>query len=133
MSKTKKYYKLSELSQKIEEVISEQFSDSFFWVLAEVSGHKFYANTDRHYFDLVEKIENSNTETAKIKTKSWTEGSNAIKEFEHITGQKFENGLQILAQVKVEYHKIFGLSLTLYNIDSSYTLGNIERQKKSDT
>ncbi len=131
MSTTKKYYKLSELSQKIEEVISEQFSDSFFWVLAEVSGHKFYANTDRHYFDLVEKIENSNTETAKIKTKSWTEGSNAIKEFEQITGQKFENGLQILAQVKVEYHKIFGLSLTLYNIDSSYTLGNIERQKKA--
>ena len=131
MSNSKQYYKLSELSQKIEEVISDQFSDSFFWVLAEVSGHKFYANTDRHYFDLVEKIENSSTETSKIKTKSWTEGSNAIKEFELLTGQKFDNGLQILAQVKVEYHKVFGLSLTLYNIDSSFTLGNIELQKKA--
>lgn len=125
------FLKLSELSQRIEDAINHQFSDSFFWVIAEISGHKFYANTDRHYFDLVEKLENSNTETAKIKSKSWSDGSQAIADFEKVTGQKFQNGIQVLVQVKVEYHKVYGLSCTLYNIDSSYTLGNIEKQKQA--
>ena len=126
-----KYISLSELNQKIEEHINLHFSDLFFWVLAEVSSHKFYQNSDRHYFDLVEKSKDSNIETAKLKAKSWSEGSEAIKMFEKNTGQKFQNGLQVLVQVKVEYHKIYGLSLTLYNIDSSYTLGNIEKQKQA--
>lgn len=125
------YISLSDLNQKIEEHINLHFSDLFFWVVAEVSSHKFYQNSDRHYFDLVEKSKDSNIETAKIKAKSWHDGSEAIKIFEEKTGQKFQNGLQVLVQVKVEYHKIYGLSLTLYNIDSSYTLGNIERQKQA--
>lgn len=125
------YISLSELNQKIEEHINLHFSDLFFWVLAEVSSHKFYQNSDRHYFDLVEKSKDSNIETAKLKAKSWSDGSEAIKIFEKNTGQKFQNGLQVLVQVKVEYHKIYGLSLTLYNIDSSYTLGNIEKQKQA--
>lgn len=125
------YISLSELNQKIEDHINLHFSDLFFWVVAEVSSHKFYQNSDRHYFDLVEKSKDSNIETAKIKAKSWHDGSEAIKIFEEKTGQKFQNGLQVLVQVKVEYHKIYGLSLTLYNIDSSYTLGNIERQKQA--
>jgi exodeoxyribonuclease VII large subunit len=125
------YISLSELNQKIEEHINLHFSDLFFWVLAEVSSHKFYQNSDRHYFDLVEKSKDSNIETAKIKAKSWSDGSEAINMFEKNTGQKFQNGIQVLVQVKVEYHRIYGLSLTLYNIDSSFTLGNIERQKQA--
>ena len=123
------YIKLSELTRKIEQVIRNNFSD-FYWVVAEISGHKFYANSDRHYFDLVEKIEGSNVEAAKVKGKSWVEGSANIKLFEHATGQIFENGLQVLIKVKVEYHSIFGLSVTLIDIDQSFTLGNLEKQRR---
>ncbi|HEY0680053.1 MAG TPA: exodeoxyribonuclease VII large subunit, partial [Chitinophagaceae bacterium] len=39
-------------------------------------------------------------------------------------------GLQVLAQVKVEFHQAYGISLQLTDIDPSFTLGNIERQRR---
>lgn len=124
------YIKLSDLSRKIEQVFKKNFSNDFYWIVAEVSGHKFYADSDRHYFDLVEKSANSEVEVAKIKAKSWSEGSASILEFEKQTGQAFQSGIQVLIKVKVEYHPLYGLSLTLIDIDASFTLGNIEKQRR---
>ncbi len=124
------YIRLSDLTRRVRQVIHEHFGEQTFWIVAEVSGHKFYPDRDRHYFDLVEKIENSNTEAAKVKANSWEQGSRKIASFEHITGQKFQDGLQVLACVKVNYHIVYGLSLTLMDLDPNFTLGNLERQRK---
>ncbi|HYG20648.1 MAG TPA: exodeoxyribonuclease VII large subunit [Ohtaekwangia sp.] len=124
------YIKLSDLTRRIEQVISQAFGDQTYWIVAEISGHKFYPDKDRHYFDLVEKMENSSTETAKVKTKSWEQGSMKIARFEQETGEKFRDGLQVLINVKVSYHIIHGLSLTVRDIDHGFTLGNLERQRR---
>jgi exodeoxyribonuclease VII large subunit len=55
------FLKLSELVQQIEGVLNNAFANQYFWVVAEISGHKYYPNNDRHYFDLIEKVPNSNT------------------------------------------------------------------------
>lgn len=125
------HIKLSELTSKIEQVFKQNFFNQHYWIVAEISGHKFYPDTDRHYFDLVEKTPGSEVEVAKLKAKSWSEGSANILQFEKQTGQKFESGLQVLIKVKVDYHSVFGLSLTLVDIDSSFTLGNIEKQRRN--
>lgn len=125
------HIKLSELSSRIEQVFKQNFFNQYYWIVAEISGHKFYPDTDRHYFDLVEKTPGSEVEVAKLKAKSWSEGSANILQFEKQTGQKFESGLQVLIKVKVDYHAVFGLSLTLVDIDSSFTLGNIEKQRRN--
>ncbi len=125
------YIKLSELSRKIEQVFKQTFSNEFYWIVAEISGHKFYPDTDRHYFDLVEKTIGSEVEVAKFKSKSWSEGSTNIANFEAQTGQTFQSGIQVLIKVKVEYHSLYGLSLTLIDIDSTFTLGNIEKQRRA--
>ncbi len=124
------FIKLSDLSRKIEQVFKQVFASEYYWIVAEVSGHKFYPDTDRHYFDLVEKSANSEVEVAKFKAKSWTEGSASIAEFEQQTGQVFQSGIQVLIKVKVEYHSLYGLSLTLLEIDPSFTIGNIEKQRR---
>ncbi len=124
------YIRLSDLTRKVRQVIHEHFGEQTFWIVAEVSGHKFYPDRDRHYFDLVEKIENSNTEAAKVKANSWEQGSRQIASFEHVTGQKFQDGLQVLACVRINYHIVYGLSLTLVDLDPNFTLGNLERQRK---
>jgi exodeoxyribonuclease VII large subunit len=124
------YIKLSDLTKRIRQVINETFGEQTYWIVAELSGHKFYPDRDRHYFDLVEKIENSNTETAKVKANSWEQGSRQISLFENITGQTFGDGLQILACVKVNYHIVYGLSMTLIDVDPNFTLGNVERQRR---
>lgn len=125
------HMKLSDLTRLIQGVISSSFDNRFFWVIAEISGHKFYKDTDRHYLELVEKIEGSGTETSKIKAKAWFEGSKNIRRFEEQTGQIFENGLSVLVKVKVEYQVVHGLSVTIFDIDESFTLGNIAKQREA--
>lgn len=125
-----RYIKLSELTTRLRQVISDAFGQQTWWIVAEVSGHKFYPDKDRHYFDLVEKLENPNTETAKIKANSWEQGSRQIAYFQEVTGQNFCDGLQVLICVRVNYHIVHGLSLTLLDIDPNFTLGNVERQRR---
>lgn len=124
------YIKLSDLTRQIEQVINQSFGEKTFWIVAEISGHKFYPDKDRHYFDLVEKIENSSAEAAKVKGHSWAQGSQRIKFFENETGEKFRDGLKVLINVKVNYHIAYGLSLTLRDIDQGFTLGDLEKKRR---
>ena len=123
------HIRLSELAVRVRAVISNAFTGQFYWVVAEISGHKFYADSNRHYLDLVEKLEGQNVEAAKIKTTVWSEGAKQIQVFESATGQKFTDGLQVLVKVRVEYHIVYGLSLVISDIDQSFTLGNLEKQR----
>lgn len=121
--------KLSELTKKVEEIIRQSFEDTY-WIIAEVSGHKFYPNNDRHYFELIEKEEGKTDPIAKVKGVSWYEGSQHIKVFESATGQLFTNGLQVLIKVKLEFHSAHGFQLVLKDIDQTFTLGNLEKQRR---
>jgi exodeoxyribonuclease VII large subunit len=120
---------LKELADKIRGTIRDAFEGQYYWVVAEISGHKFYPAQDRHYLELVEKIEGKTTEAAKLKCTIWAEGAKRIVEFEKITTQRFTDGMQVLVKVKVEYHIVYGLSLVVTDIDHSFTLGNLERQR----
>ena len=126
---TPSHIRLSELAEQIRGVIHNAFHGRRFWVVAEISGHKFYKDSNRHYLELVEKMEGNTTETAKIRTTVWSEGAVKIKHFEQQTGQVFKDGLKVLVNVRVEYHIIYGLSLTLEDIDASYTLGDLQRRR----
>lgn len=44
--------------------------------------------------------------------------------FENSTKQPFTSGLKVLVQVSVEFHELYGFSLTVHDIDPSYTLGD---------
>jgi exodeoxyribonuclease VII large subunit len=66
---------------------------------------------------LIEKIEGSNFEATKLQNQAWREGSQAIKNFEETTGQKFKNGLQVLVKVLVNFHVFHGLALSILDID----------------
>lgn len=123
------HIKLSDLTKKVEDVIKQAFNSTY-WIIAEISSHKFYPNQDRHYFDFVEKEEGKNDPIAKVSGRSWYQGSQTIKQFEKETGQSFTNGLQVLVNVKIEFHQAFGFSLTLLDIDQSFTLGNLEKQRR---
>ena len=50
--------------------------------------------------------------------------------FKSQTGSELEAGMKILAKVLVSYHELYGLSLQISDIDPSYTLGEVERQKQ---
>jgi exodeoxyribonuclease VII large subunit len=127
---TPPHQKLSVLVDEIQEVIRGHFNHQLYWVVAEVSSHKFYANQDRHYLELIEKNDQQLEPLAKIKATVWKEGAARIREFESQTGQRFQDGLQVLVQVKVQFHASYGLSVTITDINIDFTLGNVARQRQ---
>jgi exodeoxyribonuclease VII large subunit len=123
------HIKLSDLTRQVEDVIKQTFNSTY-WIIAEISDHTNYIDNVRHYFQFIEKEEGTNEPVVKVSGKAWTQGSQAIKYFEQETGQKFSNGLQVLVNVKVEYHSIHGFQLILTDINKEFTLGNLERQRR---
>lgn len=43
--------------------------------------------------------------------------------FEEETGQAFVAGIKVMVKVAVEFHELYGYSLTVQDIDPTYTLG----------
>lgn len=129
---TANHIKLSELNGIILETIKNKFSAIKYWIVADVTNHSYKADKRYHNFDLVEKDSNSNNIIAKIAGKAWGNGSMSISDFEKKTGQKFTNNINVLVQVSVEYHPLYGLSVNVIDIDTNFTLGLLE-QKRNQT
>ncbi len=124
------HIRLSELSAKINDVIETAFNTQTFWIIADITNHTFRPQKNYHNFELVEKDPNSNNIITKIAGKAWGAGATRIRDFEQITGQKFTNNINVLIQVKVNFHSVYGLSLDIVEIDTNFTLGLLEQQRQ---
>lgn len=125
------HLRLSELTGKIKSALEDAFSNLNFWVIADITNHSFRSQKNHHYFDLIEKDPNSNDLIAKISGKAWSAGADKIAAFEKITGQRFTNNINVLINVYVEYHPIYGMQLVLNDIDPNFTLGILEQQRQA--
>ena len=50
--------------------------------------------------------------------------------FETETGQTFTSGLNVLVRVSVDFHELYGFSLNVIDIEPSFTLGEIARNRQ---
>lgn len=119
---------LSELAGLVREVVDHALGRQSFWVIADVANHS--QKNGRHYFDLIEKDAAGLAIIAKLPTRAWSESVQKISSFEKVTGQAFATGLKVLSLVSVVYNPVYGLQLTLLDVDPSFTLGVLERQRK---
>lgn len=115
----------------IHDTLNARFDGQRFWVLADITNHSYKADKKIHYFELVEKAQNGNAITARMMGKSWGGGAVRIEEFEKSTGQVFTNNLHVLVQVSVDYHPLYGLSVSVLDIDSNFMLGILEQQRNA--
>ncbi|OMP81158.1 exodeoxyribonuclease VII large subunit [[Flexibacter] sp. ATCC 35208] len=128
---TQQYITLSQLAAHIQGTIKNAFSRQSSWIVADITSHSFYPAKGYHYFDLVEKDPRTHQLTAKISATAWGNGSLRIRDFEATTGQRFGNDMHVLLQVQVEYHAVYGLKLSMLDIDPSFTIGQLEQQKQA--
>lgn len=124
------YIRLSDLTARIQQVISNAFANQSYWIVADVTNYSYYQQRGYHYFDLVEKQDNAGDIIAKVSAVAWGTGANKIKDFERITGQLFKNDINVLVKVSVNYHHVYGLQITLLDIDTNFTIGLLEQQKQ---
>jgi exodeoxyribonuclease VII large subunit len=125
-------FRLSDLTALISDAINQTFRGRSYWVIAEVNDHRYKADKNYHFFTLVEKDPNTHEVLAKIGAGAWGSGSKAISQFKQETGQTFTNHIQVLVNVNVQYHPVYGLSVSLNQIDANFTLGALARQRQEN-
>jgi len=123
--------RLSELAAAVAGVLQRAFAQKTFWVVAEITSHTHKSDKNYHHLELVEKDPASREILAKLHATAWGRGSQRIQAFELQTGQRFTNHIQVLVNVSVSYHAIFGLQLTINDVDVSFTLGALEQQRRA--
>ena len=113
----------------LQEQVKRHLEDHFFesvWLQAEISELK--QNPSGHcYLTLVEKDPRSNALLARASAVVWASTWRMVKPyFEAQTGRSLAPGLSVLVRVQVSYSVLYGLSLVIYDIDPSFTVGELE-------
>lgn len=118
---------LYQLNNSIKKSIENLFSEPI-WVIAEIGEQKI--NQNGHcYLELVENEEEGNI-ISKAKAIIWAYTFRILKPyFETSTGQSFTTGIKVLLKVYVEYHELYGLSLNVQDIEPSFTIGELQKQR----
>ncbi len=119
---------LLDLNALVRQGIEACLPDSY-WVQAELSDVR--SNASGHcYLEFIQKDEHSGAMLAKARGIIWSSMFNLLKPyFEESTGETFRSGLKVLVEVNVSFHELYGYSLTVQNIDPTYTLGDMVKRK----
>ena len=119
---------LYQLNQLIKESL-RQVIPTTIWLRAEI--HNITTNYSGHcYIDLVEKSDSNDQIIAKQRATIWASTYRLLAhKFYSATGGTLQAGMNILVEVSVEFHELYGLSLNVKDIDPTYTLGELQRRR----
>ncbi len=121
---------LSQLQQAIRQTLCGAFTAPV-WITAEIGEMKVNARSGHCYMQLVEKGGRNGVPQAQASAVIWAGQYGMLSSFfRGATGRNLEVGMQVLLQVQVSYHELYGLSLRVTDIDPLYTLGDLERQRQ---
>lgn len=119
---------LLELNELVKQTLELGMPDTY-WVQAELS--EVRVNSGHCYVEFVQKDKRSNGLVAKARGVIWRNVYAVLKPyFEQTTGQLFTSGIKVLVEVSVSFHELYGYSLTVTDIDPSYTMGDMARKRQ---
>ncbi len=120
---------LSELNWQVRDAIRDHLPDTY-WVRAETSDVR--RNQNGHcYLEFIEKDTRNQNIVARARGMIWSNVYEMLSSyFETETGQQFSSGLSVLVRVSIEFHELYGYSLSVVDIDPSFTIGEIARNRQ---
>ncbi|MDD6209366.1 MAG: exodeoxyribonuclease VII large subunit [Bacteroidales bacterium] len=122
-------FTLSELNLMVRDTIRATMMDTY-WITAEIGELKENSFSHHCYLELIEKRPDTNQMTAKARAVIWANKYPFIKYlFESRTGETFAAGIKILIRVSVDFHELYGFSLSIEEIEPSYTIGEMHLRK----
>ncbi|MCC8088832.1 MAG: exodeoxyribonuclease VII large subunit [Rikenellaceae bacterium] len=129
MADLPKHITLFQLQSQIREKMGHAFPLPY-WVVAEIN--EFKVNYSGHcYIELVEKGGDNQIPKAKVNAVIWRSHHSMISSyFRSATGRELCAGIKVLLKVVINYHELYGLSFQITDIEPSYTIGDLEAQKK---
>lgn len=121
-------FSLLEVTKSIQKTLAERYKVAF-WVKAEMNRLNLHPPSGHCYPELVEKKDGRII--AEIKSTLWKEDYQRINaNFIRILKEPLKSGINILFSAKITYDPVYGLSLKILDIDPSYSLGELEREKQ---
>lgn len=120
-------FSLADVLKSIQKMVAVHYTNSY-WIKAEMNKLNFYSHSGHCYPELVEK-ENGKV-IAQIRATLWKDDYFRINTvFENTVKEPLKDGIKILFCAKVNFDPIYGFTLRIIDIDSSYSLGDLEKEK----
>lgn len=124
----KKVFSLSEVLLSVQKTLLKRYSSAF-WVKAEMNKLNYYQHSGHCYPDLVDKSDGKIV--AESRAVLWNSDYNRINQkFLTILKEPLKDGIKILFLAKIQFDPKYGLSLQILDIDPSFTLGDLEKEKQ---
>lgn len=122
-----KFFTLSQVTANIKSVVQEVFKSEF-WVKAEINKLGIQKHSGHAYPELVEKI--NGKLVAEMRATLWRSDFERIdQDFRSKIKEPLREGITALIKVRITFHELYGLSLQILDIDSSFVLGELEKEK----
>jgi exodeoxyribonuclease VII large subunit len=120
-------YSLLELNQYIRRVISLNFDEPL-WIECEIGQASL--SRGHWYVDLIQK--EGNNIVAQCQAAMWANVYFFLKRKSPIPPEEIlKQGVAVKLKVNVDYHERYGLKLIIEDIDSSFTIGQLEMQRQA--
>lgn len=124
----KRVFSLLEVSKSIQKTIAQRYQRTY-WIKAEMNKLNHYTHSGHAYPELVEKKEGKIV--AEMRSILWRNDFDRInKEFLKYLGEPLKDGVTLVFEAGISFHPLYGMSLQIIDIDVSYVLGELEKEKK---
>jgi exodeoxyribonuclease VII large subunit len=127
MSADRQIFTLKQVVSSIRKTIEERYMQ-LYWVKAEI--HKFNRFPSGHAFPEIVQRENDKI-VAQITGTIWKQNFERINhQFIQVVKEPLKEGSNLLLQVKITFTELYGLSLQIVDIDPSFSLGEVQKQRE---
>lgn len=119
---------LEEALQAFQTVVATAVPQAI-WIRAEINKLNFYAQSGHAYPELVEK--RGGKTVAQMRCNLWREDFKRIQlKFKQEAKESLRDGIKVLLLAKFSFDPVYGLSLRILDIEPTFTLGDLEREKQ---
>jgi len=122
-----KVFSLKEVASSVKRTLNARYGSSF-WVKAEMIKLNYYPYSGHAFPDLIEKGDNGLV--AQMRAVIWSADFKRIRDkFRSCGLSDLTDGITILFRASILFDEFYGLSLRIIDIDTSFTLGEMEKQR----
>jgi exodeoxyribonuclease VII large subunit len=122
-------FSLREVALGIQQTIRDQHAERI-WIRTEMNKLNLYPHSGHCYPELVEKQDGK--VVAQMRANLWKDDYIRInRTFLDVLKEPLRDGIAILIQATITFDPVYGLALRIYDIDPSFSLGELEREKQA--
>lgn len=127
VNEQRQIFTLQKVVSSIRKTIEDRYQQ-FYWVKAEM--HKLNLYPSGHAFPELVQKENGKI-VAQISGSIWKHNLQKInQQFITVLKEPIKEGITLLLQVKISFSEIYGISLQIVDIDPSYILGELQKERQ---